>query len=87
MKIKLPKILFLFCSVSLSITSQNLLNTNSWATGSGSVSGFNQNGSTSENIREFGLDTKRNSVLLWKAVPDSQLMEKLEILLRVRPES
>ena len=50
---------------------QNLLDTSTWALGSGSVSGFSQNGSTSENIRELGLNHVGESVVLWKAVPDA----------------
>ncbi len=56
-----------FCS----IFSQNLLNTSSWAIGSGSVAGFGQNGSDAENSRELGHNHIGESVMLWKATPDT----------------
>ncbi len=52
-------------------TSQNLLDTSTWTVGQGSVSGFSVNGSASENIRENGFNHIGESVILWKAVPDS----------------
>lgn len=55
-----------FLVTSFSLTSQNLLNTNTWTVGSGSVSGFSQNGTTSENSREYGASPKGTSELLWK---------------------
>jgi len=54
-----------------SINTQNLLNTSSWTVGSGSVSGFGQNGSTTENIREYGTNHIGENIILWKAVPDA----------------
>ncbi|WP_299223196.1 T9SS type A sorting domain-containing protein [uncultured Psychroserpens sp.] len=51
--------------------SQNLLDSSTWTIGSGSVAGFNQSGSTSENIRELGPDHLGHNVVLWKAVPDA----------------
>ena len=53
--------------------SQNLLENDlkNWTVGTGSVTGFNQNGSTSENSRENGTGPLGNSVVLWKAKPDS----------------
>ncbi|NMH89895.1 T9SS type A sorting domain-containing protein [Flavivirga algicola] len=54
-----------------SIYSQNLLNTNTWTVGSGSVTGFSQNGSTTENIRELGRNHVGENVILWKAIPDA----------------
>jgi hypothetical protein len=41
--------------------------------GQGGVLGFNQNGSTSENNREFGLDHLSNEAVLWKASPDENV--------------
>jgi len=41
--------------------------------GQGGVLGFNQNGSTSENNREFGLDHLSNEAILWKASPDGNV--------------
>lgn len=51
-------------------TGQNLLDTSIWTIGSGSVTGFNQNGLSSENSRELGLNHVGDEVLLWKASPD-----------------
>ena len=53
------------------MSSQNLLNTSSWTVGNGSVSGFSQNGATSENSREFGTDPFENSSILWKGGNDA----------------
>ncbi|MFL0071583.1 T9SS type A sorting domain-containing protein [Tenacibaculum maritimum] len=58
-------------AISISLNSQNLLNPNTWTVGSGSVSGFEQNGSTAENSREYGIGPEGTNVLLWKATPDS----------------
>ncbi|CAA0221134.1 Protein of unknown function precursor containing a C-terminal secretion signal [Tenacibaculum maritimum] len=58
-------------AISISLNSQNLLNPNTWTVGSGSVSGFEQNGSTAENSREYGTGPEGTNVLLWKATPDS----------------
>lgn len=71
MKTKLLYFVILFCISIFSLQSQNLLNTNTWSIGSGSVSGFGQNGSTSENSREYGSGPDGTSVLLWKATPDA----------------
>lgn len=60
-----------FWMLSFPTFSKNLLDTSTWTIGSGSVSGFSQNGSTSENIREFGSGPQGSNVLLWKAVPDA----------------
>ena len=70
MKIKLLYVVA-FYVISFSLNSQNLLNTNTWTVGSGSVSGFGQNGSTSENTREYGVGPDGTNVLLWKASPDA----------------
>ncbi|CAA0224279.1 T9SS type A sorting domain-containing protein [Tenacibaculum maritimum] len=58
-------------AISISLNSQNLLNPNTWTVGSGLVSGFEQNGSTAENSREYGIGPEGTNVLLWKATPDS----------------
>jgi len=50
---------------------QNLLDLSGWTIGEGSVTGFNQNGSTSENTREWGIGPHGNRVILWKASPDA----------------
>ena len=59
-----------FLVTSSSLNSQNLLNTNTWTIGSGSVNGFSQRGNNSENFREKGIGPDGNNVILWKAVPD-----------------
>ena len=41
------------------------------AIGSGSISGFSQNGATSENSRELGRNHIGEEVVLWKATPDA----------------
>ncbi len=50
---------------------QNLLNLSGWSVGTGSATGFSQNGFTSENTREWGIGPHGNRVILWKASPDS----------------
>ena len=71
-----PKLLsryrvFIFFLSFIPLSAQNLLNTSTWTVGSGSVSGFSQNGATSENIREFGTDPFGNSSILWKGGNDA----------------
>lgn len=65
----------LFLSLLLSLPffsrAQNLLDTSTWTIGSGSVSGFSQNGSTSENAREYGTDPFGNTSILWKGGNDA----------------
>ena len=51
--------------------SQNLIDLSSWTIGSGSTASFSQNGSTSENVREWGIGPHGNRVVLWKASPDA----------------
>ncbi|WP_422008194.1 hypothetical protein [Roseivirga pacifica] len=51
--------------------AQNLLNLSGWSVGTGSAIGFSQNGSTSENTREWGIGPHGNRVVLWKASPNS----------------
>ena len=58
----------LLCST---VTSQNLINDISWVVGTGSVTGFSQNGSTSENSRIWGTNHLGESVVLWEATPDA----------------
>ena len=60
-----------FCVLSCSAYSQNLINTNTWTAGSGSAPGFAQNGTTTENSREYGVGPQGTKVLLWKATPDA----------------
>jgi len=43
----------------------SLINTNSWTVSSGSVSGYNQNGSTDENVRSYDTDPWGGQSLVW----------------------
>lgn len=69
----IKQLLFLCLSTLFSWTclGQNLLNTSTWTQGSGSVSGFSQNGSTSENWRILGDNHVGDEVILWEARNDS----------------
>lgn len=71
MKTRLLYVVVLCCATLFTANSQNLLNTSSWTVSTGSVSGFSQNGTTSENSREYGIGPDNLSVLLWKATPDA----------------
>ena len=53
-----------------SISAQNLLDMSGWSIGTGSSTGFSQNGSTAENTREWGEGPHGNRAILWKASPD-----------------
>ncbi|QTE23335.1 T9SS type A sorting domain-containing protein [Polaribacter cellanae] len=70
MKTKLLYLTIIY-SITFSIHSQNLLNNSSWTVGSGSVTGFIQNGATIENSRELGKNHIGKDVVLWKATPDA----------------
>ena len=72
MKSKRQYLVILLFIASFLVNSQNLLDTSSWTVSSGDVTGFSQNGSTSENNREYGSGPKGTSVLLWKASPDAE---------------
>ena len=66
------KLLIAFLLSNISITlSQNLLDTSTWTVGSGAVTGFSNNGTTTENGRELGENHLGKTVLLWKASPDN----------------
>ena len=71
LKFSTTYLFLLFCLTCIPMSSQNLLNTSSWTVGNGSVSGFSQNGATSENSREFGADPFGNSSILWKGGNDA----------------
>ena len=71
MKLTSTYLLLLLCLNCVITSAQNLLNTSTWTVGSGSVSGFSQNGATSENSREFGTDPFGNSSILWKGGNDA----------------
>ncbi|MBO3699527.1 hypothetical protein [Roseivirga sp. E12] len=53
------------------LSAQNLLNLDGWTIGTGSTTGFSQNGSTSENTREWGIGPHGQRAVLWKASPDA----------------
>jgi hypothetical protein len=53
--------------------AQNLIDMSGWSIGTGSITGFSQNGSTAENIREWGEGPHGNRVILWKASPDAAI--------------
>lgn len=71
MKTKIFYLVILFSITYFSVNSQNLLDTSTWTVSSGSVSGFSQNGATSENSRELGRNHIGEEVVLWKATPDA----------------
>lgn len=48
-----------------------VLSSSGWATGSGGISGFSQNGSTVENERIYATDPWGNSSIVWEARPTS----------------
>lgn len=53
-----------------SLFGQNLLDMSDWTVGTGSTSGFGQNGATSENTREWGIGPHGERAILWKGSPD-----------------
>ena len=63
--------MILICAISPIVNSQNLLDTSTWTIGSGSVTGFSQYGSASENVREYGTIHNGDNEILWKAVNDN----------------
>ena len=71
LKFSTTYLFLLFCLTCIPMSSQNLLDTSTWTVGTGSVSGFYQNGATSENSREFGTDPFENSSVIWKGGNDA----------------
>ena len=71
MKLRLCIVLLVFVFSFSLAKAQNLLDTSTWTIGSGSVSGFSQNGATSENSRELGTDPFGDSSVLWKGGNDA----------------
>lgn len=65
------KLKVLLWLLSLTAHSQDLVSSDSWTLGSGSVAGFTLNGSSSENIRELGISPHGQESVLWKAIPDA----------------
>ena len=49
----------------------SLIDSGTWTIGSGSVPGFPQYGSTSENIREWDTDPFGNQSIIWKGIPQT----------------
>lgn len=70
MKTKLLFVAIVWLSFSIA-NAQNLINPSTWTVGSGSVAGFTQYGTTSENSREIGLTPYNTNEVLWKASPDA----------------
>lgn len=60
----------LICVLSLNAFSQNLVSSQTWTIGTGSVGIFDDNGTASENIRELGTGPNGVQTILWKAAPD-----------------
>lgn len=59
---------------SRSFRGQNfnsLIHVRNWTVGSGSVSGYSQNGGTAENVRDYGEDPWGNQSIIWNAIPDA----------------
>ena len=48
----------------------SLVNTQTWTIGSGSVTGYSQNGVTAENIRQLGKDPFGNNTVIWASTTD-----------------
>ena len=61
----------MFLAFGFSLQAQNLLDLSDWTIGTGSAGVLSQNGSTSENTREWGTGPLGNRVILWKASPDA----------------
>ena len=51
--------------------ARNLVGSNVWNIGSGSIGNFTQNGATAENVREWGLGPHGNRTILWTAYNDA----------------
>lgn len=62
--------LLLMTLVSFSSQGQNLLDLSDWTVGSGSITDFSKNGSTTENIREWGIGPQGERTVVWKSIPD-----------------
>ncbi|NAY93418.1 hypothetical protein GTQ34_16020 [Muricauda sp. JGD-17] len=67
---KKAAVFLIFLNVIVTNGQNNLLDTSSWTVGSGSVTGFTQNGTTSENIRELDITPFGNQDVIWKGSPD-----------------
>ena len=61
----------LILATAIESRTQNLVPSDSWTVGSGSVGIFLVNGSASENVREIGSDPYGRQSVLWKAIPDA----------------
>jgi len=51
------------------VGNRTIINWNNWTTGSGGVSGYNQNGSTVENERVVATDPWGNNAVVWESRP------------------
>jgi hypothetical protein len=54
------------------IGNRSIINWNNWTTGSGSVTGYNQNGQTAENERVIAANPWGNNAVVWEARPLAQ---------------
>ena len=61
----------LFVLLSTALSAQNLLNLSGWRPRSGSAPYFTQNGTSPENILEWGKGPHGERTVLWKATPDA----------------
>ena len=60
----------LLCSITV-VSQVNILDSSTWALGTGSAPGFNRIGTNAENVREIGTNPYGDPAILWKAVPDA----------------
>lgn len=70
MKLNLKITVFLLAFTAIQSRAQNILNMEGWVIGSGSTTGFNQNGLDTENVREWGEGPEGKRAILWKAAPN-----------------
>lgn len=59
--------------IAISVSAQNLVSSDSWTVGSGTVGIFSRNGTDAENVREIGTGPHGDQVILWKAIPDGSV--------------
>jgi hypothetical protein len=64
-------LLILLLSLATYCFSQNLVSSQSWTIGSGSIGIFSQNGTDAQNVRELGIGPNNTQTILWKAVADA----------------
>ena len=74
MKVIIKIVLLLVCSISFAQT--NLLDTSTWTAGTGSVVGFNINGTSSENSRALEASPHGLQKIIWKSQPEDNTGER-----------